>query len=62
MSPLSSQITGTHYVSALPSYMPACRRAVPPPHQLGWCRVRCWILLAEMRLHCALLASEVVGK
>lgn len=62
MSPLSSQITGTHHISALPSYMPACRRAVPPPHQPGWCRVRCWILLDGMCLRCTLLASEVVGK
>ena len=62
MSPLSSQITGTHCVSALPTYMPACRRAVLPPHQLDWCRVRCQLLLAEMCLHCVLLASRGHGQ
>ena len=62
MSPLSSQITGTHCVSALPTYMPACWRAVLPPHQLDWCRVRCQLLLAGMCLHCILLVFKVMDR
>lgn len=51
-----------HTVSALPTYTPAGWRAVPPPPQPAWCRVRCQLLLAEMCLPRVLLASEVMGK
>lgn len=47
MSPLSSQITGTHGVPALPAHIPACWRAVLPPPQLDWCRVSVGSLLPQ---------------